>query len=67
MASRALANDALRRPCLKVPLTLTETINIFNNPMNNIPAISTASSPATNDPQRAYPLTRAPIYSALVN
>ena len=63
-ALQALAKRALHRPSLNVPVTPTETINITNNPTNELP---TVSAPVTNVPQRAYPLISAPIYSAPSN
>ena len=63
-ALQALAKEAPHRPSLNVPLTPTETINITNNPTNDLP---TVSAPVANVPQRAYPLLSAPIYSAPSN
>ena len=56
-ALQALSKEVLHRPSLNVPLT-PETINITNNPTNDLP---TVSAPITNVPQRAYPLISAPI------
>ena len=63
-ALQALAKEALHRLSLNVPLTPTETINITNNPTNDLP---TVSAPVTNVPQRAYALISARIYSAPSN
>ena len=64
MGSQALAKEALHRLRIIFLLTPTETLNITSNPSNNLPATSSVSTPATNLPQPAYPLIRAPIYTA---
>ena len=38
-ALQVLAREALHRPSLNVPLTPTETINITNNPTNDLPTV----------------------------
>ena len=64
MGSQALAKEALHRLRIIFLLTPTETLNITNNPSNNLPTTSIVSTHATNVPQPAYPLIRAPIYTA---